>query len=245
MHIDVFATHNEVKPRQLKGKTVVVIDALRATSVICTALANGAKKVKTTHSIEEALQQKAINPELILGGERYAGKISGFDLGNSPLEYTQENIQGKTILLSSTNGTQAVQKAMGSKRLIAASFLNLQSVVRFLLEKKDEDLSLICSGTNGQFSMDDALCAGMLISELQKNTSVILSDLGNLLALPFHKKNEPLLEMLAPAKHVQLLKKKGYQADIAYCLHPNILNTLPIWDVDGFIDLYKAEKPLF
>lgn len=244
MYIEVFATHQEVKPQQLHGKTVVVIDVLRATSVICTALANGAKKVKTTDTIEDALQQKKSNPELILGGERQAQIIPGFDLGNSPLEYKRGIIQHKTILLSSTNGTQAVQKALGSKHLLAASFLNIEQVVYFLLEAK-ENVSLLCSGTNGQFSMDDALCAGLIVYEIQQKTSASINDLGQLVSLPFKSDTVSLKDMLKNAYHLNYLQSIGYQNDIDFCLTKNSLKVLPVWEGDGFIDFLQAEKTLF
>ena len=100
MHIDIYPTHNQIPEGQLIGKNVVIIDVLRATSVIATALNNGANKVKTTSSIEDALKQKEMFPALLLGGERDANKIEGFDFGNSPLEYTTGKVQNKTILLS-------------------------------------------------------------------------------------------------------------------------------------------------
>ncbi len=234
MHFKIYSTHNEVPEGQLKGKNVIIIDVLRATSVITTALANGAKKVMTSPSIKEALARKAANPNLILGGERNAIKIKGFDLGNSPLEYTRERVADKTILLSSTNGTQAVKKALGAKKIIAASFLNLNVVVEYL-EKLNEDLNVICSGTNGEFSLDDGLCVGLILYELRKKITVSTDDFGELLTLPFIKDSFSIKNLLSNAYHVNFLNSKGFSTDVDYCLDINVLEIIPIWESDGFI----------
>lgn len=237
MHIEIYSTYHQVPEELLKDKNVIIIDVLRATSVITTALANDAIKVFTTHSIEEALEQKIKTPSLILGGERNAKIITGFDFGNSPLEYSKENISGKNILLCTTNGTQAVKKALHAKILIAASFLNLNAVVDYL-DKLNEDFHIICSGTNGNFSLDDGLCAGLIIHELRKRRTVISNDFGELLTLPFKNESFSLDELLREGFHLNFLKNKGYSADVDYCLTINQLNFIPIWDIDGF-DLLK------
>lgn len=237
MHIEIYPTHNQVPDGILKNKNIVLIDVLRATSVITTALANGANKVMTTHSFEDALDRKTKNPNLLLGGERNTIKIEGFDFGNSPLEYTKDKILNKTILLSTSNGTQAVKKAMDAKIMIAASFLNLNSVVDFM-EKTNEDFIVISSGTNGHFSLDDGLCAGLIFHELRKRQSILTTtDFGELLSLPFGKDSYSLTELLSNTFHLNYLKSKGFTADVDYCLSINQLNLIPIWKMDGFIPL--------
>lgn len=242
MNIQVYSTHNQVPDGILKDKNVLIIDVLRATSVIGTALDNGARKVMTSPSIEEAFARKKQNPELLLGGERLAVKVKGFDFGNSPLEYSPDKIKKRTILLSTTNGTQAVNKALGAKRIIAASFLNLNSVVDYILNL-DQDFELICSGTNGNFSLDDGLCAGLILHELRKKQAIISTDFAEILALPFRKNDYSLNELIKPAFHLALLKRKGHQEDIDYCLSLNKIKTIPIWDTDGFISLNHGGDP--
>ncbi|MDA3906834.1 MAG: 2-phosphosulfolactate phosphatase [Bacteroidales bacterium] len=236
MHIKIYSTANEVEIGQLKDKNVIIIDVLRATSVIATALTNGAKKVMTTHSIDVALAQKAKNPYLILGGERNAERIKGFDFGNSPLEYTSDNIRNENILLCTSNGTQAVNKALGANILIAASFLNLDSIVKYL-ENVNEDFNIVCSGTNGNFSLDDGLCAGLILSELRKRITVSTNDLGELLVIPFEKDSFSLHELLNECFHFNFLKNNGFSVDVDYCLNINYIDLIPIWDADGFISL--------
>jgi len=236
MKVDVFQTHKHIPEGFLKAKNVIVIDVLRATSVITTALANGATKIMTASSIEEAFAKKEKMPKLLLGGERMAVKVKGFDFGNSPLEYTSEKIQNRTILLSTTNGTHAVEEAMGAKLILAASFLNLKAIVNYL-DLLNEDFVLLCSGTNGNFSLDDGLCAGLIIHELRKRKAISTTDFGELLSLSFRKNYFSLAELVKPAFHLALLRSKGHQNDIDYCLNISSLDVIPVWKSDGFVRL--------
>lgn len=236
MQIEIYSTHNQVPNGQLISKNVVIIDVLRATSVIATALNNGASKVKTTSAIDDALKQKKKDASILLGGERNANKIEGFDFGNSPLEYTADKIQNKIIILSTTNGTQAIKKAEGARILIAASFLNINSVVTYLSEV-NEDFTIICSGTNGKFSLDDGLCAGMILHELRKIKTVSTNDFGELLTLPFSEDSFSLNKLLNKAYHLNVLKAKGLSSDIEYCLNINLYTIIPVWKGDGFVAL--------
>lgn len=234
MNIEVFPTHNLVIKDSLIDKNVIIIDVLRATSVIITALKNGASKIVTTNSIPEALEQKQHQPSLLLGGERDAIKIEGFDFGNSPFEYSKDQVSNKTIILSTTNGTESVAKASNAKRIIAASFLNLSAIVDYVL-KLNEDFIIMCSGTNGDFSLDDGLCAGLILHELRKKTSISTTDFGNLLALPFISNHYYLESLLRDTKHIKTLINKGLKKDLDYCLQLNLTDCIPIWDLDGFI----------
>lgn len=236
MHVHVYPTHNQVPESELPAPIIVIIDVLRATSVIATALAHGAKNIMTSASIEDALEAKSVNPELLLGGERDAQKIPGFDLGNSPLEYTKEKIRDKRLLLCTSNGTKAVQKALGAETIIAASFLNADAVVNYLANK-NKDIAIICSGTNGHFSLDDGLCAGYIIHLLRKSKKPICSDFAELLTLPFEKENFSLSKLLKNAFHLNYLNSRGYRADVDYCLNINFLKNVPIWNKTGFVIL--------
>ncbi|MBN2237021.1 MAG: 2-phosphosulfolactate phosphatase [Bacteroidales bacterium] len=238
MHIHVYSTYKEVTENQLSNSVSVVIDVLRATTVITTALSKGALCVKTTATIEDALHQKTIQPHLLLGGERNAFKVPGFDFANSPLEYTENYVRDKIILLCTTNGTQAIQRAHKANILMAASFLNLNSIADELIQI-DQDVHLICSGTNGAFSLDDALCAGLLIHELRKNHSITTNALGKFMCLPFANDTYSLANLLQSTKHAKTLIKKGLEADIQACLEINSSNAVPIWKNDGFVNQYK------
>ncbi len=223
--IKTFFRHNDVDSKQLLGKNVVIIDVLRATTVIVTALANGAKDIQTIADFEEAFKLKENNTELLLAGERNALKINGFDFGNSPLEMTSEKVKGKSLLMSTSNGTQAVRVAQNANSIIAAAFVNMAAVINHLL-KLQQDFVIICSGTNGQFSLDDALAAGLLINRIKKYLPVELCDNSLICALAIPNETT-LKESLKDCYHVNILKDRGFQNDVEYCLSTDIIMEVP------------------
>ncbi len=150
---------------ELAGSTVVVIDLLRATSTICQALAAGATEVVPFLEIEEALAAAAKDrANVVLGGERHGKRIDGFDLGNSPSEYTPESVAGRRVFITTTNGTRALDHARQAARVILGSFLNLSAVVASLQEATRVDI--LCAGTGGQETQEDILAAGGIVHRL-------------------------------------------------------------------------------
>lgn len=241
MKIEVVATAQQVQNELVQNKTVVVIDVLRATSVITTALSNGAKAVVPVATIDEAEALYArLEPGTALkGGERGGLIIDGFHLGNSPFSYTPEAILDKTIILSTTNGTLAIRNSREANELYAVSFLNAKAVAQQLLKKRN-DLVIVCAGTNGFFSLDDALCAGMLIHELSQSVALQINDLGQM-AHAFYREGEPdLLIKLQQCKHLNYLQSIGYENDVKYCLQTNVIDAVPMLCEDGALRLVKA-----
>ena len=153
MKIQVYLKHNDVEPDDLKDCHVVIIDVLRATTVMATALYNGANSVQTVAEIGDAFNMAKVNPNVLLAGERAAVKIKGFQLGNSPLEMSPERIKDRDLIMCTTNGTQAVAVASQAKTIRAAAFINMQAVADELLALS-QDFVIICSGTNNKFSLD-------------------------------------------------------------------------------------------
>lgn len=233
MKIEVFFRHNDVKPKDIEGRHIVVIDVLRATTVIATALGNGAASVRTVAEVTEAFQIKENRPDVLLAGERDALKVSGFRFGNSPLEMKNHVIQDKHIVMTTSNGTKAVAIASGAKSIRLASFVNMAAVVEDMLQIL-EDFAIICSGTNGQFSLDDVLAAGILVNRLKKKTEVVLTDSSILAALAV-KDETQLSEYLKDCFHLNVLKDRGFQADIDYCLSLDILDVVPLFVNGEFI----------
>ena len=172
--IEVYGLPQVVSPEMLSGKLVVVIDVLRATTVITNALANGADGILIARSVEEAKMLAATHNGL-LAGERDAIMIEGFDFGNSPLEFTSDKIFRRKIVLTTTNGTSTLLSAGSGERLVAACFNNISSIVKFILHNR-QDVVIICSGTNGKFSLDDALVAGTIICKLAKEQEFVPDD---------------------------------------------------------------------
>ena len=225
MKIDVYFRHNDVNPDDLRNSHVVVIDVLRATSVMVTALNNGAKSVQTVAEIEHAFEIKKNNPDALLAGEREALIIPGFDFGNSPLEMTRENIGDKDLVMCTSNGTQAVAVAAQAKSIRAAAFVNMEAIARDL-SALNEDFVIICSGTNGSFSLDDGLAAGLLIHKMKDKGDIQVSDAGLAMALALNK-DKPVKELLEECYHLKLLQGRGFQADIDYCLSVDMIDIVP------------------
>ena len=181
-----------------RGKNVVVIDVLRATSTICNALENGAEAVIPVETLEECLAMEGEN--LLKAAERNGQKPEGFLHGNSPLEYSKELVAGKTIVLTTTNGTRCIKMSLGADKIVAGSFLNLDAIVDFIRQDK-KDTILFCAGWKDQFNLEDTLFAGAVID---------------------------LMEVVKFSSHYQRLSKHGVTKDIEFCMSLNQTKILPI-----------------
>ena len=222
MKINLLLSPNNVDDLYFNGKTTVVIDVLRATSVILKALNSGAREVIPVGSIDFAMKISvhAHGGHTLLCGERNTKIIEGFDLGNSPLEYSRKMVQGRGIILTTTNGTQALGMTKGAVKVLVSAFINLSATVEYLA-KTDHPVHLLCSGTNGEFSMDDFLCAGGVISKLGNKTSIITDDLGNLARQSWESQTGPIIDTLSSCKHANILREHGFLPDLEFCLQPD------------------------
>lgn len=159
-----------VTPEELAGRTVVVIDVLRATTTIIHALAAGAKEVVPLLEVEEARQLAAKLPgTALLGGERTGQRIVGFDLGNSPTEYTPAVMGGKTLIFTTTNGTKAMQRCGQARRILIAGFVNFSALCRELAG--EEGVEIVCAGTDGHVTREDTLLAGAIVDDWRTSHS--------------------------------------------------------------------------
>jgi 2-phosphosulfolactate phosphatase len=155
-------------PEQLVGKTLVVIDVLRATTTIVHALAAGAREVIPCLEIDEALETAQAKGALaVLGGERGGRKIAGFHLGNSPLEYTPDVVGGKSVVFTTTNGTRAMMRCRAAGRVLIGAFSNFSALCGELSD--DEQIEIICAGTDGEVTREDTLLAGAIVDELSRS----------------------------------------------------------------------------
>ncbi len=207
-------------------KTTVVVDVLRATTTIITALYNGAKEIIPVSSIKFAMKISGSN-QMLLGGERNAEKIDGFTLGNSPLEYTEEIVKGKSIILFTTNGSKALVHAKFSDNLFVASFNNALSATNKIL-KTGNNLEILCSGNNGMYCLEDSVCAGMIINFiLGKKENVELDDASKTCLILYTKNKRRLKKMLGETDHGKILLAKGFNNDIVHAAKENIYNITP------------------
>lgn len=228
MDIDIVISADYIDDEKIINKTVAIIDILRATSVITTAINNGCKKVIPVLTVEEAENMAKSNnrEEIILGGERNAVKIKNFHCSNSPLEYTKEKVNEKTIILTTTNGTRAINKSINAKNILISALINSKATAK-VIDKLNEDLIIVNSGTYGEFSMDDFICSGYLIDCLYHiRKDLNLSDIAQT-AHYIYLKNKNILDFVEKAKHYERLKKLNLEKDLEYCFQKDIIDIVP------------------
>ncbi len=234
-------------PRRNLGETVcVVFDVLRATSTMITALANGAEAIYPVSEIEEALELRRRNPEILLAGEREGFRIEAsaangtvFEFGNSPREFTSNRVSGRTIATTTTNGTRALRGCLdGRARLILiGAFLNLNATTELLLRDKPENLLLVCSGTHDQAAGEDILAAGALVELLwQFYGKGTVSD-SALIAHKFYQLEATDIEaaMSRTRNGRRLLSLPDLRDDVAFCAKLNAYPIVAALDSDGAV----------
>lgn len=229
----------EIKNIELAGKLVVMIDVLRASSTIVTALANGCHSfipILSPDQVREKAQQFE-KERILLGGEREGTKIEGFDLGNSPREYKREVVEDKTIIFSTTNGVKTLEMAKGAYRIIIGSFLNLKAVCNYCTNYQG-DILIICAGRDGKFSLEDTACAGMIINTLGDVFPVACQEVdANLTAeLICEEFGNNILEILRTSQHGRYLESIGLGGDLKFCSQLDFFNIVPIFR-DGIISI--------
>ncbi len=212
--------------RDLSGTECVVLDILRATSTIVTALANGAEGVVPVSQIAEALRIRSMRQNVILGGERDGVRIPArltggvdFDVGNSPREYTREKVAGKLIVTTTTNGTRALMACARAKAVWVASFLNLGATAELLHRRNPEHLLLICSGTHDQVAYEDVLGAGGLCKLLWPRFAIgHVSDSAQIARRLFALERDSLTQVMSQTRNGQrLMSHPELREDVTFC----------------------------
>lgn len=232
MQVEVLPNAGSPLLPYLEDKLVIVIDVLRATSTMVTALANGCQSIIPVISPVDAIERRLTLPGSLLGGERNVLPIEGFDLGNSPFDYVPEKVGGKKVIITTTNGTRAIRDASAAPKIWMASFLNMQSIVLAVLRQfensdKLQGIVVFCAGTEERFDLPDTLCAGMLIDGL--GTNVTLNDLGEAARMLYRSSENYLVDKIRNSVHGKKLISLGFERDVVYCSTPNILPIIPVF----------------
>lgn len=228
--IDVFSTARAFSEDELKGKTVAVIDVLRAGSTIVSALYNGARGVIPVTDMGEAskIAGNLDARNYILCGEHNGFRIDGYKLGNSPLEYTKENVDGKTVILNTTNGSGAIRRSHLGTRVLIATFLNLAKVIDEL-KKTDNEIILICAGTKNRLAIEDMLCAGAIIHGLWEGRLHGKEADGAKVAFSLYEKfGDHFENVIRNSNHGEWLIEQFGDDDVDYCSNQNSLPVLPV-----------------
>lgn len=227
--MDVYSTAWSFQEEEARGKTVVVIDVLRASSTIVTALANGAKGIIPVEDMGKAgtIAQQLDPKTYILCGERDGKRIDGYALGNSPLDYTRDVIENKTLILTTTNGTVAIARSLDAEEILIASFLNVTAIAKAVKEAEHE-VKFVCAGWKTRLSMEDLLCAGMIIDIVYDGALPDSSLDGAKVAHGLYTKfSRSLKKTIRSTNHAIRLSELGSEADIPYCSTIDLYDLVP------------------
>ena len=217
----------------IAAPAAVVIDVLRATSTIVTALGNGAAAVIPVREPDEAIAvMKRIGRErVLLCGERGSRAIAGFDLDNSPASYTAEIVSGKTLVLTTTNGTRAlIGAAHEAATVMCGALLNARAVARALLAQPADDALLVCAGSEGTPSFEDLLGAGAIVAALMLGQpNIECSDAARAALTVYEANARRLTTALAGGTHARALRDAGFASDIALCAQLDVSDVVPVY----------------
>jgi 2-phosphosulfolactate phosphatase len=235
MKVDVSFAPNDVAAGDVAGRSVVVIDVLRATTTLCAALDNGARAVVPALAADEAtaLAQALGSGDVLLTGERSLGRITGFDLGNSPLEMTRTAVNGKLLVTTTTNGTRAIRATAGAREVILAAGVNLTTAgtrARQMLEANG-DLLVLCAGRDDGFALDDAYLAGLMVVAAMggSRTRRGLNDAAIAAVDLVRRYGDRLDRVLTLSGAGRGLKANGYSADVEYACRIDSHPVLPVF----------------
>jgi 2-phosphosulfolactate phosphatase len=226
MKVRVRFTVPEVDPAELGGATAVVIDVLRATSSMVALLSAGARGIYPAASTEEALRlvQSLGRDDTLLCGERKGVRIEGYDLGNSPGEFTRDLVADKRVIMDTTNGTPALLAVAEAERVFAACFANLAAVAATVQDH--DDVIIVCAGRDAGFALEDAVCAGALVSALGGPARHALDD-GARAAYVLASRWRVDAEFLAGTAAGQALSELGLDADVRWCAQRDGIDLVP------------------
>jgi len=236
------ADFSALSRRDLSQTVCVVFDILRATTSMITALANGAKAIRPVAEISEALELRRKEPTFLLAGERDGLRIEasltggiGFDLGNSPREFTPQIVRDRVIAMTTTNGTRALRSCIRAKRVFVGAFLNLSATARAVRQTGATELLVICSGTFEEAAYEDILAAGALCDLLWTDFSTVADSALAARALYQLAAND-LLGGLSQARNGRrLLSRPDLREDVAFCAQRDIFNLVAELGPDGVV----------
>ena len=233
MRIDVLFAAS-ILPADVAGRVVAVIDVLRASTTIATALANGARAVIPFESPDDVVMRaKAFERrDVRLAGERKMRSIPGFDLGNSPREFTREAVEGKTVLMTTTNGTHAITNTQGARDVVIASYVNYTAVLTMLRTalRGGTDVAIVCAGRDRQFALEDAGCAGRYVNNVSKRMAgIVLNDAAQACALIDRKYGDQVHRLFEASEHGRALREAGFDNDLAACAVMDSYPVIPLY----------------
>lgn len=222
--IDVCLSPELIHLYNFKNRVVVVVDVLRATTCMVTALANGVRKIRAFADLDACRSMS--NSGYVIAGERGGKKVDGFDLGNSPLNYLNDAYLGEQLAVTTTNGTLAIDKSRHAYEVIIGAMVNLDAVVEYL-KSQDRDVLIFCAGWKGKVNMEDTLFAGAVVDKLE-NDFESECDAPQIAQMMYNTAKEDIIGYLKNAFHVKRLSGFSIDEDIQFCLTPNKFDIIPV-----------------
>lgn len=217
----------------VENSIVVVIDIFRATSAICYGIENGATAIVPVSQVEECAAYKGKG--YLLAAEREGEVVAGFDFGNSPFSYVTEKVNGKNIVLTTTNGTHAIQLSRSAKQIVIGSFLNLSALCSWLAEQH-QDVLLVCAGWKNKVNLEDSVFAGAVVNKL-KPLGFQLDDAAVAVADLHEQAKHDLRTYLKKSSHTERLQRLGIEKDVEFCLSVDLTTAIPVLDGDRLVKL--------
>jgi 2-phosphosulfolactate phosphatase len=213
---------------------VVVIDVLRATTAICVAIDSGAERVIPVVDVRVA--KDYLGKGYIVGAERDGNIVDGFEYGNSPGEFRGDHVKGKTIVLTTSNGTYAIAAAQSAEEVAIGAFINLDAVVNWLCKHVDKEVILLCAGWKRKFNMEDTLFAGAVVDRLKEMDKVKEVTDSGIAALHLYRLGrDDLYGFLEDSSHRRRLRKLDITEDVIFSLSLNKTDVVPILTPDGIV----------
>ena len=227
--LSVCLSTSMIQSCDIKDKIIVVVDIFRATSVICTALSNGVTEVIAVNKIND-VKPYLNNKNYLVAAERDGKVVEGFKFGNSPLSYINNpNIIGKKLVLTTTNGTKAINSSLGADEILIGSFLNLMSLVN-ILKQKNKDCIIYCSGWKGQVCLEDTLFAGCLASRLLNSNSFFSHCDSVILSKSIYDSaKDNMTSFLIKSSYKERTRELNINPDIDFCLSLDKFKDVPIY----------------
>ncbi|QXV65895.1 2-phosphosulfolactate phosphatase [Mucilaginibacter sp. 21P] len=235
--LDVCLTPALIPLYNVPDYIVVVIDIFRATSSISYGIENGAEAIIPVAEVEECAAYREKGVDYLLAAERNGEVVDGFDFGNSPFSYTKDKVAGKTIVLTTTNGTHALHLSRSAKKVVIGSFFNLTALCNWL-KTQQQNILLVCSGWKNNFNLEDSLFAGAVVEQLKSegfkldDPAIAANDLYQL------GKND-IGQYLSKTSHGERLKKLGIEKDIEFCLQIDLTTAIPVLEGERLVKLVK------
>ena len=222
--VEVCLTPDLVKTYGVENKIIVVVDILRATSVMVTALAHGVKSITPVATVEECkvLKEKGY----LAAAERDGKTVEGFDFGNSPFTYMDKSFSGKKLAVTTTNGTLAITRSVNAEAVVIGAFLNISTVAQYL-KKQEHDVMILCAGWKGMVNLEDTIFAGALVDLLSDSFNTENDSAIAALAL-YKMAKDDMMGFLKNSSHAKRLKGLSIIKDIEYCLRRDECNILPV-----------------